>query len=422
MNYTILLLCSLICINLNGQNKVFAKEIVKTLTSEDYAGRGYVNDGHNKAANYIAEKFKELGLEGFDSDYKQEFQIDVNTFNGNSDVKIDGKLMYAGVDFIVDPSCPSVKGKYDLVWLNPKIVGNTNKMMKFSSKDFKNSFLIIDKTGITDSTQLNFLNGMLYNPFKAKGIVLVQNEKFTWGISKRQHNYPILYIKKNLISFSNKKIELNIDATLKQGEITQNVLGYVKGTEKPDSFIVFSAHYDHIGMLGEDAIFPGANDNASGTSMIIDLARHYALPENKPKTSILFIAFGAEEVGLLGSKFYVQKPYFPLEKILFQINTDIMGTGDDGITMVNATKNPDIYQAFKKINDKKKYLKRIKKRGKAANSDHHPFDKKGVKAIFLYTMGGSKAYHDIYDTGENLTLSKYNEVFQLITDFIEEYK
>ena len=422
MNYTILLLCSLICINLNGQNKVFAKEIVKTLTSEDYAGRGYVNDGHNKAANYIAEKFKELGLEGFDSDYKQEFQIDVNTFNGNSDVKIDGKLMYAGVDFIVDPSCPSVKGKYDLVWLNPKIVGNINKMMKFSSKDFKNSFLIIDKTGITDSTQLNFLNGMLYNPFKAKGIVLVQNEKFTWGISKRQHNYPILYIKKNLISFSNKKIELNIDATLKQGEITQNVLGYVKGTEKPDSFIVFSAHYDHIGMLGEDAIFPGANDNASGTSMIIDLARHYALPENKPKTSILFIAFGAEEVGLLGSKFYVQKPYFPLEKILFQINTDIMGTGDDGITMVNATKNPDIYQAFKKINDKKKYLKRIKKRGKAANSDHHPFDKKGVKAIFLYTMGGSKAYHDIYDTGENLTLSKYNEVFQLITDFIEEYK
>ena len=415
-------MCSLICINLNGQNKVFAKEIVKTLTSEDYAGRGYVNDGHNKAANFIAEKFKEFGLEGFDSDYKQEFQIDVNTFNGSSDVKIDGKLMYAGVDFIVDPSCPSVKGKYDLVWLNPKIVGNTNKMMKFSSKDFKNSFLIIDKTGITDSTQLDFLNGMIYNPFNAKGIVIVQNKKFTWGISKRQHNYPILYIKKNLISFSNKKIELNIDATLKQGEITQNVLGYVKGTEKPDSFIVFSAHYDHIGMLGEDAIFPGANDNASGTSMIIDLARHYALPENKPKTSILFIAFGAEEVGLLGSKFYVQKPYFPLEKILFQINTDIMGTGDDGITMVNATKNPDIYQAFKKINDKKQYLKRIKKRGKAANSDHHPFDKKGVKAIFLYTMGGSKAYHDIYDTGENLTLSKYNEVFQLITDFIEEYK
>jgi len=422
MNYATLLLFTLLCLNLQGQNKFFAKEIVKTLTSEEYAGRGYVKDGHNKAANFIAEKFKELGLEGFDSDFKQEFQIDVNTFNGNSDILIDGKLMYAGVDFIVDPSCPSIKGKYDLVWLNPKIIGNTNKMMKFSSKDFKNSFLIIDKTGITDSTQLNFLNEMLYNPFNAKGIVVVQNKKFTWGISKRQHNYPIIYIQKNRISFSNKKIELNIDATLKQGEITQNVLGYVKGTEKPDSFIVFSAHYDHIGMLGSDAVFPGANDNASGTSLIIDLARHYSLPENKPKTSILFIAFGAEEVGLLGSKFYVEKPYFPLGKILLQINTDIMGTGDDGITMVNATKNPNIYGKFKKINEEKHYLKRIKKRGPAANSDHHPFDQKGVNAIFLYTMGGSKAYHDIYDTGENLTLSKYNEVFQLITDFVSEYK
>ena len=103
MNYATLLLFTLLCLNLQGQNKFFAKEIVKTLTSEEYAGRGYVKDGHNKAANFIAEKFKELGLEGFDSDFKQEFQIDVNTFNGNSDILIDGKLMYAGVDFIVDP-------------------------------------------------------------------------------------------------------------------------------------------------------------------------------------------------------------------------------------------------------------------------------------------------------------------------------
>ena len=234
MNQIILIICSLICFNLSSQNKFFAKNIIDTLTSDNYAGRGYAKDGHEKAANFIASKFKKLGLKGFDSDYKQEFQINVNCFNGDADLIIDNKIMYAGVDFIVDPRCPGVKGNFDLVWLNPKIIGNAKKMIAFSSQDLKNSFLIIDKTGITDSTQLNFLNGMLYNPFKAKGIVLVQNKKFTWGISKRQHNYPILHIKKNLISFSNKKIELNIDATLKQGEITQNVLGYVKGTEKPD--------------------------------------------------------------------------------------------------------------------------------------------------------------------------------------------
>ncbi|MAW66033.1 MAG: arginyl aminopeptidase [Flavobacteriales bacterium] len=422
MNQIILIICSLICFNLSSQNKFFAKNIIDTLTSDNYAGRGYAKDGHEKAANFIASKFKKLGLKGFDSDYKQEFQINVNCFNGDADLIIDNKIMYAGVDFIVDPRCPGVKGNFDLVWLNPKIIGNAKKMIAFSSQDLKNSFLIIDKTGIIDSTQLEFLNTMIHNPFQAKGIVFVQDEKFTWGISQSQHSYPIIYIQKNRISFNNKKIELNIEATFEKDLITQNVLGYVKGSVQPDSFLVLSAHYDHIGILGPDAIFTGANDNASGTSMLLDLARHYSLPENHPRHSILFIAFGAEELGLLGSKFYVKKPYFPLSRINLQINIDIMGTGDDGLAMVNATENPETYQKFSMINKDKGYLTKIKKRGRAANSDHHPFDKKGVKAIFLYTMGGSKAYHDIYDTAENLTLSKYNEVFQLITDFITEYR
>lgn len=422
MKSILVILLSVFSLVVQAQNKILAIEFVDTLTSENHAGRGYVNNGHLKSADFIAGKFKEFGLEGFDSDYKQEFQIDVNTFGGTADVSIDKKFMYAGVDFMVEPGCPSIEGKFNLVWLNPKIVGDAKKMIKFTGTDFKNTFLIVDKTGITDTTQIHFLDDMVHNPFGAKGIIIVQSEKFTWGMSQKQSPYPILYIKKNLISYKNKKIELNIQSKLKQGEITQNVLGFVKGSEQPDSFIVFSAHYDHLGMLGPDALFAGANDNASGTAMLLDLARHYALPENKPKTSILFIAFGAEEVGLLGSKHYVNKPYFPLEKIKLQINTDIMGTGDDGIMMVNAKTHPDVYETFNNINKEKWYLTKIGARGKAANSDHYWFDQKGVKAVFLYTMGGSKAYHDIYDTADNLTLSKYNEVFKLITDFITVYK
>jgi len=405
-----------------SQDIYLARDFVDTLTSENYAGRGYVKNGHLKAANYIANKFEEYGLQRFDSDFKQEFQINVNTFGGIADVLIDKKLMFAGVDFIVDASCPSIEGKFDLKWLNPKIVGDSKKMGKFLSTDLSNSFLIVDKTGITDTTQLEFLDNMIHNPFQAKGIIMVQTNKFTWAMSQQQRPYPILFIKKSLISYKNKKIEINIQSKLKKGEITQNVLGYVKGTEKPDSFIVFSAHYDHLGMLGPDAIYTGANDNASGTALLLNLAKHYSTPGNAPRYSILFIAFGAEEVGLLGSKHYVEKPYFPLEKIKLQINTDIMGTGDEGIMMVNGRIHTNVYDAFKAINDKKGYLVKIGARGKSFNSDHAPFDEKGVKSVFIYTMGGSKAYHDIYDTAENLTLSKYNEVFKLITDFIGQYK
>ena len=99
-----------------------------------------------------------------------------------------------------------------------------------------------------------------------------------------------------------------------------------------------------------------------------------------------------------------------------------MGTGDEGIKIVNGDVHKDVYESFKKINEEKGYLSKIAKRGEAANSDHHPFHEKGVKAIFIHTLGGSKAYHDVYDTADNLTLSKYNEVFKLITDFIAEYK
>lgn len=421
MKKIILITLYVLSFGIKAQDKSLAIKMIDTLTSESFAGRGYVNSGHHKAAKFIASKFKGFGLEKFDADYTQEFKINVNTFGGSCELLLDNKLMFAGVDFLVDASCPTVKGTFNLIRLNPKIVGNAKKMIKFTSTDLSKSFLVIDKTSITDSTQLDFLDNMIHNPFQAKGIVIVQSKKFTWSMSDQQRPYPIVYIKKDRISFKNKKLALNIESKLKRGEITQNVLGYLKGTEQPDSFLILSAHYDHLGKLGPDAIFEGANDNASGTALLIDLARHYSQPENKPKISILFIAFGGEEIGLLGSNHYVKNPYFPLEKIKLQINTDIMGTGDDGIMMVNGRTHPEIYNRFKKINDNKRYLKQIGARGKSYNSDHAPFDYKGVKSIFIYTMGGSQAYHDIYDTSKNLSLSKYEEVFKLITDFIAEF-
>lgn len=416
----ILLVC---CFKLSfAQDKSYARLVVDTLTSDNYAGRGYVNDGHNKAANFIAKEFERFGLERFDSDFKQEYQIDVNTFGGNADILIDKNLLLAGIDFLVDPECPKVEGTFDLLWLNHKILGNPKKMGEFMSIDLSKVFLIVDTENIQDTAQLDFMKGMVHNPFQAKGIIMVQSEKLTWSVSGKQKSYPLIYINKTQIKFKNKKITLDIKAKLKKQEITQNVIGYVKGSLYPDSFLVFSAHYDHLGMLGPDAIFYGANDNASGTAMLLNFAKHYSQPENKPKHSILFIAFGAEEIGLLGSKHYVNNPYFPLEKIKFLINVDIMGTGDNGITVVNGASHQKEFDLLTKINDENKYLPRIKKRGKAANSDHHWFDQKGVKSIFIYTMGGSKAYHDVQDSGSNLTLFKYNECFKLIKEFIKHYK
>ena len=147
-------------------------------------------------------------------------------------------------------------------------------------------------------------------------------------------------------------------------------------------------------------------------------------PESKNSTiamemgsGIAFICFTGEELGLLGSAFYVQHPEFPLSKIKFLINLDIVGTGDEGIKVVNATEFPKQFDQLVKLNDKDQYMKVVSPRGKAANSDHYPFYVNGVPCFFIYTMGGIAAYHDIYDRAETLPLTKYEDLFKLLIDF-----
>jgi Zn-dependent M28 family amino/carboxypeptidase len=198
---------------------------------------------------------------------------------------------------------------------------------------------------------------------------------------------------------------------------SQNVIGYVKGSVHPDSFIIFSAHYDHLGRMGKEVYFPGANDNASGCAMVLNLARHYSKKENRPKCSMVFIFFAGEEVGLLGSEYFTKNPLFPLSRIKFLLNMDIMGTGEEGITVVNGTIFKKEFDLLSRVNADGKFIKEVRIRGKSANSDHFHFTEKGVKAFFIYTMGGTKAYHDIYDRAETLPLNEFEDLFKMITAF-----
>ena len=130
--------------------------------------------------------------------------------------------------------------------------------------------------------------------------------------------------------------------------------------------------------------------------------------------------FGAEEVGILGSKHFIEHPLFPLENINFVLNMDIMGTGDEGATIVNGAILPEQFELLQKINETEGYLPQIKKRSKAANSDHYWFTEKGIPAFFIYTLGGIKAYHDVDDRAETLPLTKFEDCFRLLRDFIDE--
>jgi Zn-dependent M28 family amino/carboxypeptidase len=169
--------------------------------------------------------------------------------------------------------------------------------------------------------------------------------------------------------------------------------------------------------MGRDTYFPGANDNASGTSMLVTLAKYFK--EHPSEYNLIFIAFAGEEAGLLGSKYYVEHPVKPLDRIHFLLNLDIMGSGEEGITVVNATLFDPAFQLLTQINNERNFLSQIKSRGPAANSDHYWFSQSGVPAFFIYTMGPNKNYHDVFDRYENLSFSAYDNIRDLLIQFIK---
>ena len=136
---------------------------------------------------------------------------------------------------------------------------------------------------------------------------------------------------------------------------------------------------------------------------------------------MLFMCFGAEEIGLLGSKYFTQYPNIKLRKIKFLVNLDLVGTGDDGIAIVNAIEQKKYVKRITKMNSKNHDFKRVKIRGQAPNSDHYWFAKNDVPSIFIYTLGGVAHYHNPLDKSETLPLTKTDKLYDLIINFFNSF-
>ena len=375
MKKAIILFLVLLSITGYAQDLPYAKKTLNILTSKKYWGRGYTKNGMQKAGDFLEKEFKYLRLVPMGDDaFKQPFYFPVNTFPGKMTVSVNGKSLAPGNDFIVG----------------------------------------IQSIGRTEETTLVQKDSVTYLSAD-KNIELRLLDKLTWSVAGKTNGITqIQALKKSIIGVP-KTIKVSIENRLVPQFEAANICGMVKGTKYPDSLIILTAHYDHLGGMGKKTYFPGANDNASGVSFLLSMAKYYA--EHPQPYSIGFICFAGEEAGLLGSKFFTENPIIPLSKIRFLINLDLVGTGSSGMTVVNATVYPKRFQQLKSISDSLHLFNPMNQRGKAANSDHYWFTEKGVPAFFIYTQGGPSAYHDVYDRPETLPFTKYNELFTLITTF-----
>ena len=420
MKKTLLLIVITFLASFSFSQKELAKKLIDTLGSDAFYGRGYVNNGDKIAADYIAKKFKEFGALPVNGDsYFQEYSYPVNTFPTKVEISFDNKTLTTGLDFIVAPNSGSAKGIFNLKEITLENYIEVVSKEEFQSDKNLTAFVIkLPKANGRDEyfKQLKLKNSLA----DVAPLFVINDEKFTWSVAQEALNYPVIEIKSEFLK-DKKSVTLNIVNKLIADYQTQNVLGYIPAKRKckRKKFFVFTAHYDHLGMMGETATFNGANDNASGIAMMLTLMKYFS--ENNPEYSVLFIAFGGEEAGLLGSKYYVENPIVPLNKMKFLYNVDMMGTGSEGIQVVNSTEHPKEFERLKAINKKYDLVKVIKPRGKAANSDHYWFEEAGVPSFFSYTLGGVTYYHDIQDRPETLPLTEFDDLHKLIVEFVNSF-
>ena len=409
-------------VSLSAQNLDRVRQHIQTLSSLEFHGRGYTFGGSDKAAKYIADEFKSLGVKPFGKSYYQNFSYDVNTFPAKMCVSIDGKEMQPGTDFVVGQMMPTTKASYELFLPDSLLLNDTIAFMsRYFAEDWSKKMLVIDYAQTENKEIKMFYIKVLYGNTRFGGIMELIPEELVMSVGKIQQDYPVIKLKREAFDRSAKMLTIDISAKLKKNFAAKNVIGYVEG-KNSDKYFVFCGHYDHLGTLGKDAYFPGAQDNASGTAMVLDLAAYYT--KHQPEYTVVFMLFFGEEAGLLGSTYYVDHPLFPLNQIVMGVNLDMVGTGDEGITGVNWEEEDyvDVWKLFSSINEENKYFDPIKQRKAAANSDHYSFNRKDVKFIFIYTMGPGTYYHNVKDKYETLSFTGYGSLFGLLTKFVERYE
>jgi len=409
---------SILAISATAQYADEARDIISELASRKYAGRGYLDDGHLKASNFISKEMKSSGYEvSF-----QPFTFPVVTFPGKVSLSVNDTAYEPGTDFTVGPGSPSVKGTFPVIaisrsgFLNP-----TTRSQLFASAKRKVILITIGSRSDTTKTVVDSLYRVLSSVKNAKNsdvaaIVVHNPYEKKWGIAQSVQTIPTFTITRWFKPSAIKSIELDVESRLEPNVESRNVIGIIKGSRFPDSMIVLTAHYDHLGLMGR-TYFPGANDNASGVAMMLTLAKHFA--KVNPKYSVVCIAFSGEEVNILGSKYFVDHPTFPLEGIKFLINFDLAGTGTGGLMVVNGSHLKMRFDQLKQLNDSLQLMPLVKPRVAGCISDQCHFYKAGVPCFYIYTMGGPKNYHDVYDVPQALTLSKFDNYTKLMIAYIQ---
>lgn len=454
------------------------KQHITFLASDELKGRDSGTEELLQAAEYIANDFSAYGLTpSFDGNYFQEFPFiktieltDKNTisftvngkeikpklkedyitlpFSGNA--VVSGQLVFAGFGISApdldydDYDGIDVKDKIVIVMRNTPEPKTPHSQFDMYSPLRKKASVARDKGAIAvifvnpydenktsdDLIEFSYDRGGAVGNFSAVNVKqnFVEQLFQAEGLNFKEFHDKIIETKKPN-SFELKNSSVRISTEVKEVEaISWNVGGFIEGNdpELKKEWIIIGAHFDHLGMGGEGSLYRGdepqihngADDNASGTTGVLELAEKFSSQKNKLKRSIAFFTFSGEELGLLGSNYLVNNMPFPVEDAVTMINMDMIGRLKDSSLIVYGTGTSSGWKdILNKYND---YGFKLTFNDEGFGpSDHSSFYGKKIPVLFFFT-GTHEDYHKPSDDTEKINFEGQEKILKYIYDVVSD--
>lgn len=442
------------------------------LSSDSLKGRESGTESDSLAAHYIMSEFLEYELKPLKDDGFQRFRIikdivpgknnylsvngisfktgqDFIPMSFSSDSEMEAEVIFAGYGFNIDEDSLHWNDYTNIDVLNRWVMilradpetGNPASRFIPYSGDYEKVLAAKDK----GAAGVLMVSGASFDP--QDEFEQPDNESYSAGI-------PVIRIKRNVadiilkrsgfsvsvleqkLNEAGKALSFNTGIKIKAGtevirrmNTTRNVVMLLEGEDKQmkNEYLIIGAHYDHLGMGGKGsssrqpdtvAVHHGADDNASGVAMMIELAEKFARTRGSHKRSIVFIAFSAEELGIVGSRYFVSNPGIDLSHVNAMINLDMVGRMDEKILQVSGTGTSDIFKDLLVQENDSSIIKLTISEEGYGPSDHSSFYGKDIPVLFFST-GAHLDYHMPADTYDKLDYGSMVNIGGLVFDVAE---
>jgi Tol biopolymer transport system component len=443
------------------------------LAADAQEGRGTGEPGNARSAQYIADQFKQIGLQpaGDNGTYFQEFEVVKSLETGaanaltaaiakqkkpkayslkqdfipigfSSNATVSGKVVFAGYGMTADSTYDDYKGidakgkiviamRYSPDGDNPHSKYTKQSALRYKAMlaREKGAAALLLVTASADDSADTVLKLKYDNSNTDAGLPVFSVTRSVVNEWLKQNKLNIDSLRSKIVrTASPASVELkNLTVSLTSEVIqirkkTSNVLGLLS-VNAADEHIVIGAHYDHLGYGGvgsgslapdKNEIHNGADDNASGTSTVIELARRLSEYKTTLKRNVLVMAYSGEEMGLLGSAYYTKHPTLPLQNAVTMFNFDMVGRLKENALTVQGTGTSSQWEPLlKKYNADSTFHLKFVKDG-FGPSDHSSFYSQNIPVLFFFT-GLHDDYHRPSDDAEKINITGMNQIIALAT-------